>query len=69
LVAALDDALDAQRQRIIVSHSSVNWVKWTCLLAQAFCTLIAIALVHHDNRGAAAISIGSLQPVLPYPCS
>jgi hypothetical protein len=58
LITALEDALDARRQRIIVSQSSVNWVKWVCLLAQALCTLVAIAIIHHDNRGAAAISIG-----------
>lgn len=50
--------MDARRQRIILSRSSVNWVKWTCLFAQAGCTLIAIAMVHCDNRAAAAIAMG-----------
>ncbi len=58
IVAALEDAIDARRQRIIVSRSSVNWVKWTALILQAICTLTAIAMVHSDNRGAAAAAMG-----------
>jgi Protein of unknown function (DUF4239) len=58
IIAALENAMDARRQRIILSRSSVNWVKWTCLFVQAGCTIFAIAVVHCDNRGAAAIAIG-----------
>jgi hypothetical protein len=57
IVTALENALDARRQRIILSRSTVNWVKWTCLLAQGVCTLILIAIVHSDNRAAAAIAM------------
>ena len=58
IVSALESAIDARRQRIIVSRSSVNWVKWAALLLQAICTLIAIAMVHCDNWGAAATAMG-----------
>jgi len=58
LVIAIENAIDARRQRIIASQSSVNGVKWACLFLQAICTLIAIAVVHSDNRGAAAIAMG-----------
>src|SRR6266403_4581525 len=58
IVSALKNAIDARRQRIIVSRSSVNWVKWAALLLQAICTLVAIAMVHSDHRGAAAASMG-----------
>ncbi len=58
IIASLQNALDARRQRIIVSGSTVNWVKWTALLLQAICTLIAIAMVHSDNRATAAIAMG-----------
>jgi hypothetical protein len=51
-------ALDARRQRIIVSQSHVNFVKWSCLFVQAVCALLAIALVHSDNRLACAITMG-----------
>jgi hypothetical protein len=44
IVTSLEKALEARRQRIIVSRSSVNWVKWACLHAQAVCTLAAIAI-------------------------
>jgi hypothetical protein len=44
--------LEARRQRIILSGSSINWVKWTVLLVQAGLTLLTIAMVHADNRAA-----------------
>jgi hypothetical protein len=50
LVLALETALDARRQRIILSESSMDWVKWAVLLLQAGLTLLAIAIVHSDNR-------------------
>ncbi len=49
LVSAVKTALDARRDRIILSSSRVNWVKWTVLLAQAAVMLVAIAMVHCDN--------------------
>jgi len=51
-------ALDARRQRILVSRSEVNWVKWTGLMIQAICTLTAIAMVHSDNRVTAGLAMG-----------
>ena len=50
MVTALESALDARRQRIILSRSSINWVKWIVLLAQAGLTLVTIAMIHSDNR-------------------
>jgi cytochrome bd-type quinol oxidase subunit 2 len=47
---ALQTAPDARRQRILLSRSSVNWVKWTALLIQAGLTLTTIAMIHADNR-------------------
>ena len=58
ITTALENALDARRQRIIISHSQVNWVKWLCLALQAVCTLLAIAMVHSDDRLASAITMG-----------
>jgi hypothetical protein len=58
IATALENALDARRQRIIISLSQVNLTKWACLLVQAICMLAAIAMVHCDNRGAAAITMG-----------
>jgi hypothetical protein len=57
LVSALENALDARRQRIIVSRSSVSWVKWLAVTVLAVLTLIAIACVHSDNRRTAAIAM------------
>lgn len=58
LVASLQVALEARRQRVIISHSGVNWVKWIGLLLQAACTLVTIAMVHSDNRRTAAVALG-----------
>jgi hypothetical protein len=52
IVTALLSALEARRQRIILSESSINGVKWTVLLVQAGLTFIAIALIHSENRAA-----------------
>ena len=57
IAAALQQALEARRQRITVSRSQVNPFKWAALFVQAVCTLIAIAFVHGDNRLASALSL------------
>jgi hypothetical protein len=57
IVTAIENALDARRQRILISQSQVNAVKWSCVLLQAVAALIAIAMVHSDNRPAAAITM------------
>jgi hypothetical protein len=54
----LAEALDARRQRILISQSSLNWVKSAGILVQAICTLFAIAMVHSDNRLTAALAVG-----------
>src|SRR5215468_9091390 len=57
ITTALENALDARRQRIIISQSEVNWVKWSCLCLLAACALLAIAMVHSDNRLTSAITM------------
>ena len=57
MVKALHTAMDARRQRIIVSQSAVGTVKWAGILLMGLCTLVAIAMVHSDNRLACAISL------------
>jgi len=58
IVTSLQSALDARRQRIIVSESSVNWVKWMGVILVALLTLIAIAFVHSGNRVTAGLAMG-----------
>ena len=58
MVAALETALDARRERIIVSESRVNWAKWTGVVLLASLTLLAIAFVHSENRATTAIAMG-----------
>jgi hypothetical protein len=58
MVVALESALDARRQRILVSHSSVSLLKWSSLTIEAICVLIAIALSHGDKRSAALVAMG-----------
>jgi hypothetical protein len=56
MVKALQTALDARRQRIVVSQS-MGRVKWAGILLQGLCTLVAIAMVHSDNRLTCAIAL------------
>ena len=58
IATSLENALEARRQRILVSRSHVNLTKWACLVLQAACALLAIAVVHSDNRLASTISLG-----------
>jgi hypothetical protein len=57
IVSSLQDALAARRQRVIVSQATINWVKWTAVLALAVLTMLAIAFVHSDNRRTALIAM------------
>jgi len=57
MVKELHTALDARRQRIVISESALGTVRWVGILLQGLCTLVAIAMVHSDNRFARAISL------------
>src|SRR4051812_45972506 len=52
MIASLQTALDARRQRIILSRSSIDWVKWTVLLVQAGVTPLTVGVVHSEKRAA-----------------
>src|SRR5262245_4653173 len=58
MATALETALDARRHRIIISQSQVNLLKWSCLFVQAVCALVAIAMVHSDNRLGSIMAMG-----------
>jgi len=45
-------------QRINISMSQVNWVKWSCLFVQAICLFLAIAMMHNDNRSSSVLALG-----------
>ena len=57
IVSSLETAIDARRHRILVSRDQVNMVKWSCLLLQAVCALLAIAFVHSDDPLACLIAL------------
>src|SRR5262249_23460502 len=46
-----------RRQRILVSQSQVNLVKWSALFLQAICALVTTAVVHSDNRLSSTIAL------------
>ncbi|WP_321799633.1 DUF4239 domain-containing protein [Caballeronia sp. J97] len=58
MAVSLEQALEARRQRILVSRSEVSGIKWLCLSFLAACLLFAIALVHGENRLASAVATG-----------
>ena len=49
IISAVQKSLDARRQRIVISQSTVSGVRWLGLLLTGLCVLIGIALVHLDN--------------------
>lgn len=57
IMAALNRALDARRQRIAFSQSGVGPVQWAAILLLGLCMLIAIAIVHSGNRRTCAIAV------------
>jgi uncharacterized membrane protein len=57
IISALETAFEARRQRIVISQSTVSSVKWAGLLLQALCALVAIAMVHSDNRMTCRIAL------------
>lgn len=69
IVAALENAMDARRARINLSQSTVNWVKWGCMFAQAFCALVAIAMFTATIALQLRLRWGSLQREWPYASS
>lgn len=58
LLSALQNALDARRDRIVISLSSINSVKWTVVLLLAALILVTIAMIHCDNRMTTALAMG-----------
>jgi len=54
IMAALNRALDARRQRIA---TGVGPVQWAAILLLGLCMLIAIAIVHSGNRRTCAIAV------------
>jgi hypothetical protein len=57
MLAALQSANDARRERIVISRSSIDWVKWAVVYLFAILILVTIAFVHIDNSGTAAIAL------------
>jgi len=57
IATSLEAALDARRQRIIISESAVNSAKWIGVIALGFLTMIAIACVHSGNRRTTALAM------------
>src|SRR5262249_43193990 len=57
IATSIEQALEARRQRILVSRTEVSGVKWACLTFLAVCLVFAIALVHCENRATCAVAI------------
>lgn len=57
MVSVLRNALEARRERLIISRAKINWVKWTVVFLLGGLILVTIALVHSDNHHTAAIAL------------
>jgi hypothetical protein len=58
VISAVRNAVEARRERIIISRSKINWVKWTVVLVLAGLIVTTIAIIHCDNRLTAALAMG-----------
>jgi hypothetical protein len=50
-------ALDAQRQRLLISQTSVSGIKWFVFMVLAGLIELTIAMIHVENRGTKAITL------------
>src|SRR5262245_40642931 len=50
VINALQKALDTRRKRIVISQTTISWVRWFGLLVTGLCVMIGIAFAHLDNR-------------------
>jgi hypothetical protein len=57
IVRTLHEALDARRNRILISESTINGVKWACLTVEAILILVAVAMVHSNKPSTAAMAL------------
>ena len=57
IVKALRMAQASRIQRIVISQSGISSVEWVVILLQGVCALVAIAMVHSDNRLTCAIAL------------
>jgi hypothetical protein len=56
-VAALEQALEARRSRIMLSGELIDWLQWWVVLLLIVLVLVMVAMSHIDNRGACALSL------------
>jgi Protein of unknown function (DUF4239) len=56
-VAALEQALEARRSRIMLSGVLIDWLQWWVVVLLIVLVLVMIAMSHIDNRGVCALSL------------
>jgi Protein of unknown function (DUF4239) len=56
-VRALERALDAQRQRLFISQTSVSDIKWFVFMVLAGLIELTIAMIHVENRSTKVITM------------
>jgi len=59
-VVAVQHALEARRQRIVLSQATISPMQWGGILLLDALILLTITLVHMDRRGAAILNLLSL---------
>lgn len=50
MASAIEAAFEARRQRIVISQTTVDALKWACLVLQGLCALLVVALAHSSDR-------------------
>src|SRR5437016_27801 len=57
IASALQRVMDARRQRILISHTSVSAIKWSVLMVLAGLIELTIAMIHVDDRRIQALTM------------
>jgi hypothetical protein len=56
-IAAVNDALEARHERILISQRSLGTLKIAVVVCLAFMVLIVLAVVHFQNRKAQRVAV------------
>jgi len=64
ILIAIEQALDARRNRILVSEASVLPMQWIVIIVLALLMLLTVAIVHIDRPFAMAVNLVSLSTAL-----
>jgi uncharacterized MnhB-related membrane protein len=64
IATSIEQALEARRQRVLISRTEVSVVKWAGLAFLAMCLLMSIGVVHSGDRLTSAVALALFSAAL-----